>query len=271
MLQRKPKGAHGTVPTYDFKKEEVGIPTLRRDGNTRHFHPVRNEGLVVKWHYAAFALRRQESDSPRVHNSDFVITLMTKKVFIIHGWDGYPEEGWFPWLKKELENRGFEVSVPQLPKPDEPRIDAWVGKLKEIISKPNGQTYFVGHSMGNQAIARYLNELTDEIVIGGAVFVAGFFKELTNLEDDDVVKDVVDEWLKTPIDLTKTKAHLKSSIAIFSDDDPYVPLDNKDDFANILNSEVLIEHNQGHFSGSTGTMELPIALDAVLQIAGEKQ
>ena len=29
-----------------------------------------------------------------------------KKVFIIHGWEGYPEEGWFPWLKKELESRG---------------------------------------------------------------------------------------------------------------------------------------------------------------------
>ena len=26
-----------------------------------------------------------------------------QRVFIIHGWDGYPEEGWFPWLKKELE------------------------------------------------------------------------------------------------------------------------------------------------------------------------
>jgi esterase/lipase len=35
-----------------------------------------------------------------------------KKVFIIHGWDGYPEEGWFPWLKKELEKKGFSVFVP---------------------------------------------------------------------------------------------------------------------------------------------------------------
>ena len=34
---------------------------------------------------------------------------MKKRVFIVHGWDGYPEEVWFPWLKKELEAKGFEA------------------------------------------------------------------------------------------------------------------------------------------------------------------
>ncbi|PIP29922.1 hypothetical protein COU12_02115 [Candidatus Jorgensenbacteria bacterium CG10_big_fil_rev_8_21_14_0_10_54_38] len=45
-----------------------------------------------------------------------------KRVFIVHGWDGYPEEGWFPWLKRELEARGFEVHVPPLPDAGNPRI-----------------------------------------------------------------------------------------------------------------------------------------------------
>ena len=31
-----------------------------------------------------------------------------KRVFIIHGWDGYPEEGWFPWLKEELEKEDLK-------------------------------------------------------------------------------------------------------------------------------------------------------------------
>ena len=39
-----------------------------------------------------------------------IFNHMNKRVFIAHGWDGYPEEGWFPWLKKELETKGFEVS-----------------------------------------------------------------------------------------------------------------------------------------------------------------
>ena len=196
---------------------------------------------------------------------------MNKRVYIIHGWDGYPEEGWFPWLKKELERKGFEVIVPKLPKPDEPRIKAWVGKLNEIVDSPDENTFFVGHSMGCQTISRFVEELPDDSKVGGAVFVAGFFKRLTNLEDDDTVHSIADEWLKTPIDLRKVKARLGGSIAIFSDDDPYVPLDNKEDFDSILNSKIVIEHGRGHFSGSTGTTELPITLDAVLQIAGGKQ
>lgn len=28
---------------------------------------------------------------------------MNKRIFIIHGWDGFPEEGWFPWLNKAME------------------------------------------------------------------------------------------------------------------------------------------------------------------------
>jgi len=193
-----------------------------------------------------------------------------KRVFILHGWDGYPEEGWFPWLKKELEIRGFKVFVPQLPKPEEPRINNWIPKLREIVGIPDKETYFVGHSIGCQTIARYIESLPENISVGGAVFVAGFFKRLTNLEDDDIVRSVSKEWLETPLDIAKVKTSLKNSVAIFSDNDPYVPLDNQDDFKNKLVSKIIIEHDKGHFSGSTGTKELPSALAAVLEIAGEK-
>lgn len=41
-----------------------------------------------------------------------IFNQFMKRIFIAHGWDGCPEEGWFPWLKKELEIREFEVFVP---------------------------------------------------------------------------------------------------------------------------------------------------------------
>jgi len=37
-----------------------------------------------------------------------------KKAVLIHGWEGYPEEGWRPWLKEKLEANGFQVFVPAL-------------------------------------------------------------------------------------------------------------------------------------------------------------
>ena len=194
---------------------------------------------------------------------------MGKRIFIAHGWDGYPEEGWFPWLKKELETKGFEVFIPQLPDAGSPRINKWVPKLAEIVGEPDENTYFVGHSMGCQTIARYIESLPEGVKVGGAVFVAGFFKRLTGLEDEPDVHEIAKHWLETPLNLEKVKFHLDKSIAIFSDNDSYVPFDNQDDFRNKLGSKIIIEHLKGHFSGpSDGITELPIVLESVLSIVG---
>ena len=190
-----------------------------------------------------------------------------KRVFIVHGWDGYPEEGWFPWLKKELEAKGFEVQVPQLPQADAPRIYNWVPALTKTVGVPDKQTFFVGHSMGCQTIARYLETLPEGVQVGGAVFVAGFFRRLT-IEQDPETQKTEKHWLETPLNLKKVKSHLPKSIAIFSDDDPFVPLDNKDDFKTQLASKIIIEHQMNHFSGSRGIAELPSALKAVFELAG---
>lgn len=189
---------------------------------------------------------------------------MHKRVFIVHGWGGYPEKDWFPWLKQELENRDFEVYVPQLPDTESPRIHKWVPKLAEVVGTVDENTYFVGHSMGCQTIARYLETLPEGAKIGGVVFVAGFFKQLTGLEDDPDVQETDKHWLGTPLDLAKVKSHLQKSVAIFSDNDPYVPSENQDDFRNKLGSEIIIEHKMGHFSD--GITELPIVLQSVLKI-----
>ena len=191
---------------------------------------------------------------------------MSKRVFIIHGWGGNSKEGWFPWLKRELEKRSFEVIVPELPETETPRIYNWIPFLEQTVKDPDQNTYFVGHSLGCQAIARYLETLPRDTKVGGAVFVAGFFKRLTGLGNDPKIIELFEEWLKTPLDLKILKKHLNKSIAIFSDNDHYVPLDNQNDFKNMLGSEIILEKNMGHFSGSQGCFELPIALKSILKI-----
>jgi len=192
---------------------------------------------------------------------------MNKRVFIIHGWDGYPGEGWFPWLKRELESRGFEVTVPQMPNSEEPRIANWVPALQALVTRPDSSTYFVGHSMGCQAIVRYLEKLPEGLVVGGVVFVAGFFKRLTNIEKDELTRDISREWLSSPIDLLSVRSKIIHSVAIFSDNDPYVPLDNRDDFELKLGSEIIIEKGKRHFSGSEGSIELASAFQAIIDIS----
>lgn len=191
-----------------------------------------------------------------------------KRVYIIHGWEGYPNEGWFPWLKRELENSGFEVHVPQMPDAGNPRIDRWIPWISKVVGVPDGQSYFVGHSMGVQAIVRYLELLSEGTQVGGAVFVAGFFKRLTGLEDDPETQSVRKHWLETPLNLGKVKKHLKNSVAVFSDNDPFVPLDDQDDFRYRLKSKIIVQHNMGHFSGPTDNVtELPVVLEELLKMS----
>lgn len=188
-----------------------------------------------------------------------------KRVFIVHGWDGTPAYGWFPWLRRELEAKGFEVHSPQLPNQANPRINTWVPALQQTIGTPDESTYLVGHSMGCQAIARYLETLEEKQKVGGAVFVAGFFKRLTNIEDTPSEKETEHHWLDAPISLQKIHSRLHKSVAIFSDNDPWVPLDNQDDFRNKLGSEIVVEHNMGHFGNDT--KELPIVLEKILDLS----
>ena len=196
---------------------------------------------------------------------------MSKRVFIVHGWDGHPGEGWFPWLKKELENNGIEVIIPQLPEAKVPKIENWVPALATAVGVPDDETYFVGHSMGCQTVLRYLDTLPESSRVGGAVFVAGFAKRLTNLgiedgEDEAENKRIAAPWLERPLGWSKIKNILPKSAAIFSDNDPFVPLDNQDDFKDKLGSQIIIEHEKSHFSGESGFTELPVALNSLLTL-----
>ena len=171
---------------------------------------------------------------------------MTKRVFIIHGWDGYPDEGWFPWLKKELEQNGFQVHIPAMPESAEPKIEAWVSHLYKIVGDVDENTYFVGHSIGCQTIIRYLESLPVDKKVEGATFVAGWFT-LMNLKTDE-------------------EKEIAKFFAVFSDDDEVVPQDNKNLFEERLGAKTAIEHGKGHFSGSDGVKELPSILEAILSL-----
>jgi len=189
----------------------------------------------------------------------------SKRAFIIHGWDGYPEEGWFPWMKRELEQRGFVVEVPSMPHPSEPTIDDWVDRVASLVGEPDENVYLIGHSIGCQTILRYVAAL-DGKKIGGAVLVAGFF-ELVPLKTDEE-KRITKPWLETPIDFAKVKEATTNITVILSDNDEWVPLEgNKQLFEQYLAPRMIVEHAKGHYSGSSGVKELPAALEAVLRYA----
>ena len=190
---------------------------------------------------------------------------MTKRAFIIHGWDGYPEEGWLPWLKRELEARGFEVTIPAMPESAAPKIGTWIPHLAKLIGEPDEQTYLIGHSIGCQAILRYLETIAKDTKIGGAVLVAGWADLTPAGMATPQEQEIGRPWIETLIQWDIIRQRSRFFVAIFSDNDYFVPLDNSTLFKEKLGAETIVEHDKGHFSGSDGVTELPSALEALLR------
>ena len=185
---------------------------------------------------------------------------MARRVVIVHGWGGSPQDCWIPWLKEKLEGEGFSVAVPNMPDTNNPDMGAWVGRLREEVGKPNEELYLVGHSLGNITILRYLESLEDDKKVGGAVLVAALIES---------EKEKIRQFFTAPIMWDRIRNSCPKFVAINSDDDPHVPLSHGETIEENLGADLIVQENMGHFSSGDGFTELPIVLESILKISGD--
>ena len=184
---------------------------------------------------------------------------MKKRVFIVHGWGGNPNEHWLPWLKGELEQKGFEVHMPSMPNTNEPIISDWVGHLAACVGELDEQTYFVGHSVGCQTILRYLETQAGKKA-GGCVLVAAWFR-LEGMETQEEEK-IAEPWMRDDIDYEKIRHVTSKIVVINSSNDEYGAVEeNKRLFEERLGAKVMILENRGHFTEGDGATQLPEVLE----------
>jgi len=187
-----------------------------------------------------------------------------KRVYIIHGWGGSPDEPLHKWLASELRKKGFVVEAPAMPKPDEPKMETWIPFLSQLVGTPDTNTFFVGHSIGCQTIIRYLETLPEGVKIGGAVFIAGWYN-VRNLETEKE-KRIAGPWVNTPRNDEKIRRAVNQAVAIFSDNDPFVQPENQESWKEKVGAKIIVEHNKGHFTENDGVISLPSALEAMLEM-----
>ncbi|HEY4506483.1 MAG TPA: DUF1749 domain-containing protein [Candidatus Paceibacterota bacterium] len=190
-----------------------------------------------------------------------------KRVVITHQWGGSPESDFYPWLKAQLEERGFEVVVSAMPNPAAPEVEAWVKTLGEAVGTLDENTILVGHSVGCQTILRYLvsKPWEPKRKIVGIVLVAPWLKLSEEVTNDPEQMRVAKPWLE---DLPKPKliaGVAKEMWALFSDNDPYVSLENAELLKEYgFKSEVF--PNRFHFDAESGITEVPEVLEKILEI-----
>lgn len=180
----------------------------------------------------------------------------TTRVFMCMGWGAPADGAFFPFLKSRLEAAGATVTA--LPGAADAEIDKHVAALAEKVGDLDEHTFFVGQSVGNQVIMRYLATAGSKKA-GGWVAIAPWLvcdytteKPRESWWDDFFREPSIRAWCETPCDYDAVKAACGNVCAIISDDDPVRGLDsngeeNAADFRDKLGARVLMRSKRGHF------------------------
>jgi predicted alpha/beta hydrolase family esterase len=171
---------------------------------------------------------------------------------IAHGWADDPTKGWIHWLAKELEAQGINAVAPQFPDAKRPDPKVWLAELSQVIGKSGEGSVLVGHSLGCLVVLKYLSDLDPTSRIAGIVLVGGM-KDTNGWKPEGLY----------PIDYEKTISMASKRICIYSNDDDKVEPERTKELAKLLEAELVLDQNKGHFAGLHGCDQLPSALKAV--------
>lgn len=168
-----------------------------------------------------------------------------KSVFIFHGTGGSPEGNWFPWLKEELEKKGFTVFIPQFPTPEGQSLDAWLKILDQYKENINKETIFVGHSLGGMFLLKVLEQLQHPVRAAFFVSAPVGVKPIKYYDSDYAFTHFSFNWPEI--------IHKAKTFTVYhSDNDPYVSLGNGEELARKLRVGLTFIPNAGHINAESG-------------------
>ncbi|MEZ4300045.1 MAG: alpha/beta hydrolase [Polyangiaceae bacterium] len=182
------------------------------------------------------------------------------RVLIVPRWSGTPTSDCYPWLTAALARRfgeGLSVTALSMPDPGTPRLDTWPPALLAAAGDDRAllrQTLFVGHSVGCQTVLRALASMPDDITVGGALLIAGWFTV-------DKPWATIQPWIQEPCDLARARARTPWLEVLVSDNDPFTADFEKTarDFRERTRASVTIHPGAKHFNAP----EEPAVLSAL--------
>lgn len=166
-----------------------------------------------------------------------------KNAILLQGAGETTESFWLPFIKAELEKKGFDVWLPQLPDNDDPDLKK---NLPFVLE--NGQfaeeTVIIGHSAGCPLILSVLENIDTQVK--QVILVAGF---ATTLPGEDAANKILQE----NYDWKKIGAHVKDIIFINSDNDPWGCDDKQGRYMldNLGKGKLIIPKGEGHMGSET--------------------
>jgi hypothetical protein len=133
-----------------------------------------------------------------------------KNAVILQGAGATQESFWLPYVKRELEKRGYEVWLPQLPDDDDPDIKKTLPFVLKN-GKFKNETVIIAHSAGCPLTLSILENIS--VKIRHAILVAGYATPLP--------PPAADKALQEEYNWKKIKEHVEDIVFINSDNDPW--------------------------------------------------
>jgi hypothetical protein len=183
---------------------------------------------------------------------------------IIHGWGATSQDNWFPWLKKELEEKGWKVDSPDFPNTQWPKLTEWLEFFDNNSTVDNpSNTILIGHSLGVPFILRYLEKnwilrsaQNNGLSITASYLVSGFHKPLGY--------PATENFVDKPFDWKTIRKACEKFIVINSDNDPYIPRTISKELAFNLGVDEILEKNGEHLNAPEGYLTFPKLRDLIL-------
>ncbi|VVB58628.1 Serine hydrolase [Candidatus Anstonella stagnisolia] len=177
-----------------------------------------------------------------------------RNVLIVHGVGGYPEENWFPWMKRELGKLGCKVLVPQFPTPGNQTLGEWMGVFEAERGELGEDAILVGHSLG----APFVLNVLEKCPAHAAFLVASFVGKAGN-EYDEGMKS----FAQRDFNWEKIRKNCGKFYVFHSDNDPYIKLEKGEEVAQKLGTELILVKDAGHFNAKAGYLEFGLLLEKI--------
>ena len=175
-----------------------------------------------------------------------------QKVLMIHGFEGRADGNWFPWMKTELEKRGFEVMTPMMTTADHPNLEQWMKELMPLVKDFGPNDIIIGHSLGSKAALHLLLKEKKRIkhlyLVGstiGTLEKRNWDKFRTEWKNSDI--DSLKKFWEEPIVLENVNKFVEQVTLILSDDDPWIPKSTHENLPRNWNFKEWKKF--GHFDG----------------------
>lgn len=169
-----------------------------------------------------------------------------KKALILHVWYSNPNTNWYQWLQTKLEEKGYEVWLPELPTMSTSFPDMET-MLKFVLEKNfiDESTLVVGHSLGAVLALR----LAERVRFGKGILLAVW-------DYNDLTPEHQSFW-KNMMDHKKIMDNVKEWVLLISDNDPYVTKAIAQEVAGRVKGLAVDVGSRGHFGEKDGINEVP--------------